>query len=208
MNIIKLKKVLKGDRTFDVFHKEMDPMKSKERKWDHQGALPKASAVLILLHDDGGEWKFPLIQRPTYDGTHSGQVSLPGGKYEEEDRNLINTAKRETFEEIGVPSEMVNVLGELSQLYVPPSNFNILPVVGMACEPLDLKIDLREVEEVYHILVKDLLNRDLRKQKKVKVGSNVKISVPCFEFGDVTVWGATAMILSEFAGILETMENE
>ena len=183
-------------------------MKERPRNWDHGGIPPKESAVLLLIYDDGGEWKFPLIQRPTYEGAHSGQVSLPGGKYEETDTDLIDTAKRETFEEIGVKPEIINVLGELSELYVPPSNFNIKPVVGMACDKLDLVIDQREVEEVYHVTVGDLLDKNLRVQRDIKVGANVRINVPCFDFGQTIVWGATAMILSEFAGILETLNHE
>ncbi len=207
MNIIKLKKALNSDIGYSHYRKEMDPLKHRPRTWDHQGAPPRESAVLILLYDDGGEWKFPLIQRPTYNGAHSGQISFPGGKYEKEDESLIHTAKREAHEEIGVKPEVVNVLGELTDLYVPPSNFNIRPVVAMACETPNITMDEREVEQVYHISVEDLLNKELRKQKDVKVGDNVRFNVPCFEFGQAIVWGATAIILEELAGILEEIKH-
>ena len=91
----------------------------------------RAGAVMILLYQDEGTVRFPIIQRPIYPGVHSGQMALPGGKREEEDTDLIGTALREMEEEIGVPANDVEVIGSLSSFYVAVSNFQILPVIGV-----------------------------------------------------------------------------
>ena len=84
---------------------------------------------MILLYEDNGEIKFPLIKRPDYAGTHGGQISLPGGKTEPGE-DSIQTALRETHEEIGISGGDVEVLGRLSEFHVIPSNYMITPVVG------------------------------------------------------------------------------
>ena len=89
----------------------------------------RPGSVLILLYEADGEIKFPLIKRPDYAGTHGGQVSLPGGKTEPGE-DSIQTALRETHEEIGIAGHDVEVLGRLSEFHVIPSNYMITPVVG------------------------------------------------------------------------------
>ena len=107
---------------------------------------PIPSAVLILFYkDDNGSIKFPLIQRPTYNGAHSGQIGLPGGKAEFNDANLIETAIRETHEEIGVQPELVNVIGKLSKLHITVSNFVVTPVVAYMEHRPKFVLDPKEV---------------------------------------------------------------
>jgi len=97
-------------------------------KFEHQ-LPPKPGSVLILLYEDEGKIKFPLTKRPEYLGAHAGQISLPGGKAEPGE-NYIQTALREGEEEIGVHSNELKVIGRLSDFFVIPSNFLIVPVVA------------------------------------------------------------------------------
>lgn len=187
---------------------KMDPMPKGARKFDDNRKTPRESAVLILLAKGQKGWHFPLIQRPKYDGVHSGQVALPGGKAEESDNSLIETALRESEEEIGVDRQSVTVLGQLSQIYIPPSNFNILPIVGYVNQKPIYTREEREVEAIYEPTTTDLINPLNRQQRDVNVSGGFKMKVPCFMFDQTLVWGATAMILSEFATIIENINHE
>src|SRR5579859_6428282 len=97
-------------------------------KFEHK-LPPKPGSVLILFYEDNGVIKFPLTKRPDYNGTHAGQVSLPGGKAEHQE-DFVQTALREAEEEIGVARKEVKVVGRLTDFFVIPSNFIITPVVG------------------------------------------------------------------------------
>lgn len=187
-------------------HVEMDPLRGQERSEMKQGRQPRQSAVLILCFNEGGKWKFPLIQRPTYEGTHSGQIALPGGK-QELGETYIETALREANEEIGVNSGRVQIIGELSDIYIPPSNFNVRPVIGVMDERTEYILDQREVVEVIEVSVDDLIDARCRRFAPIKVDRGTKIQMPCFDFGGKIVWGATAMILSEMAWVVNGMYN-
>ncbi|MEM6641535.1 MAG: CoA pyrophosphatase [Bacteroidota bacterium] len=163
----------------------------------------KEGAVLILLNQVSGQPRFPLIQRPEYDGVHSGQIALPGGKKESEDTSLIATAQRETEEEIGIDRHQIRIIGNLSPFYVAASNFNVLPVVGVLYEPAIFKADPREVQEIINPAIASLLDPKNRQEGERSVGGSFKLVSPQFLLEDKEVWGATAMILSEFESILQ-----
>jgi len=174
-------------------------------------APPVKSAVLLLFYpDDDGTIKFPLIQRPTYNGAHSGQISLPGGKHEENDRDLIYTALRETHEEIGIIPEHVEVAGCLTDLYISVSNFIVTPVIGFADKKPQFSIDPNEVDAVIETGLSALFDPYCRKHGTVIAGGKFKIQTPYFEIENKIIWGATAMMLSElcmiteFSGLLKT----
>src|SRR5690606_7847625 len=97
------------------------------------GFNPKQSAVIILLYPENDIWYNVLIKRPEYKGTHSGQIAFPGGRFEENDVTFDITALRECEEEIGVSRELITVLGKLTEIYIPPSNFMVHPYIGY-CE--------------------------------------------------------------------------
>ncbi|CAN5523560.1 CoA pyrophosphatase [soil metagenome] len=118
----------------------------------------KAGSVLILLYPSNGEIFIPLMQRPDYQGIHSGQISFPGGKKEEIDQDLIATALRETMEEIGVLEKDVTVLGTLTEMYIPASNFKVLPVVGYLNSHPYFVPDQYEVVKIIEASIKGLLN--------------------------------------------------
>jgi 8-oxo-dGTP pyrophosphatase MutT (NUDIX family) len=160
----------------------------------------RLSAVLIAFYMKAGKLHFPLIVRPDNSGVHSGQVALPGGKKDEDDKDLITTALREMEEEMGVIVPRETVLGELSHFFIPPSNFLVYPILAYLPEtPLFLP-NPTEVVRVLEIEVADFLQEDKRKQKVIQA-SYMKGEMPYYDLQDHTVWGATAMILSELRHI-------
>ena len=161
------------------------------------------AAVMILLYIRTGSWHTVLMKRPEYAGAHSNQISLPGGKSEESDANLQETALREIREEIGIDDKRIRILGNLSRLHIPVSGIEVLPVVGYYPEEPDFQPDPSEVAYLIEVPLEDLLNpRNTREKIRTLMCKLVK--VPYFEIGDEQVWGATAMILSEFLEVIRT----
>lgn len=163
---------------------------------------PKKGAVLILLYESKGIIKFPLIVRPVYDGVHSGQISLPGGGVNENDENLEDTALRETEEETGVFKNKIEVVGRLSNLYIPPSNYLVTPVVGIYHVKPKFIPDKKEVARIVEMDVEKIMDETLINEKKIKLSNGVSVLTPYFDLNGLIIWGATAMILSEFKTIL------
>lgn len=158
----------------------------------------RESAVLILLFPENNDFSFALIERQTYKGVHSGQISLPGGQVEKTDNSLQTTALRETEEEIGIPYSDVNIIGELSSLYIPPSNFNVKPFVGFIDYKPLFNPNFHEVKRIISVPLQELLHPDTATTKTICIHTGEQIDVPCFYPQQAIVWGATAMILNEF----------
>lgn len=156
-------------------------------------AIP--SAVLILLFRKDGDWSFFLTERSDSVEYHPGQLSLPGGA-QENGEPLETTALRETEEEIGVPPGAVNLLGELTTLFIPVSGFRVHPFVGWSNGELETAIDETEVAALHAIEMSALLDDSLvgREMRTIR---GVEVDVPYFHFRELKVWGATAAILSE-----------
>jgi 8-oxo-dGTP pyrophosphatase MutT (NUDIX family) len=161
------------------------------------------SSVLILFYPSvsRNEPTFVLIQRPEYNGVHGGQISLPGGRYEKEDKKLEITALRESREEVGVDPESVELIGRISDLYIPPSNFLVTPFIGITMHRPEFVPDPEEVAEIIEIPLKKLLDPKSRKTVKMKLFTGLSINAPCYEINGYRIWGATAMILSEMKEI-------
>lgn len=204
--IEKIKKALQLPLPGKIAQQKMLPLSTDPAR--EQGAINSATkqgSVLILLYPKLEKIWFPLMQRPDYNGVHGGQISLPGGKKEKQDKDFIATAIRETEEEIGVPASQISVVGVLSELYVSASNFTVLPVVGYCnTEPMFIP-NPYEVKEVIEFSTELLLAKGQASIKEISVGE-YKIKTPFFAVKDKVVWGATAMILSEFQAILEQVE--
>lgn len=166
----------------------------------------KLGGVMILLYPENGSVYFPLMERNKYPGVHSGQISLPGGKMETEDSDLIETAMRETNEEIGVPKAQMTVLGSLSELYIEASNFRVLPTVGYVDSKPTFVEDSREVVKLFQVDIQELINPNIRFTKQMKVSKNLELDIPYFDIQGQMVWGATAMMLSEFMTILNRIK--
>lgn len=163
----------------------------------------RPGGVMIMLYQKDQQWYFPLIQRPDYDGVHAKQMSFPGGKMDATDPDLIFTALRETREEIGVELDRGAVLGQLSDLFIVASNFNVSPTVAWMQDEASFVPDEYEVDEILEVRLADLMDNSKVKVKPIKISYGITIQAPYFELNDKVVWGATAMMLSEFKVILE-----
>jgi 8-oxo-dGTP pyrophosphatase MutT (NUDIX family) len=161
---------------------------------------PKPGSVLILLYEEDGHIRFPLIKRPEYIGAHSGQISLPGGKAEPGE-DAILTALREGEEEIGVDRQLVRVIGKLSDFFVIPSNFIVTPIIGTVINPV-FKPDAYEVSRIISCDLLDLLLEGAIREKEILAAGKYRLMAPHFEIEGEVVWGATAMMLNEFRTIL------
>ena len=160
------------------------------------------AGVLVLFYRKGEEIFIPFIRRNEYPGVHSGQISFPGGGREEHDRDITETALRETEEEIGVAKNLVNPIGRLSELFIPPSNFVVTPVVGFMEEIPDFRPDPSEVQNVLEVPLKALLHPDAVQQKEIEIFPEVRIQVPCYYIDCHVIWGATAMMISELLDVI------
>ena len=191
--------------------KLMAPSTSDKKRFNiKEGKNARLGAVLILIFPRDGKLFFPLIQRPEYDGVHAGQISFPGGKLEESDSDLIQTALRESNEEIGINNREVEVLGTLTDLYITVSNFKVRPVIGLVENVPDFIPDKSEVAKIIESDLDNIVNDNLRKEKEIIVERNLPdikfkhhLQAPYFDIDGHVVWGATAMILSEFSAILK-----
>lgn len=169
------------------------------RQSDH--AMKSSVLILIYPRTINERPSFVVILRPTYDGVHSGQISLPGGRFESTDKDLKFTALRETQEEIGIDPRKVRVIGQLTELYIPPSNYLVQPFVGFMDGIPDFLPQPEEVERIIEIPIEPLLDCKNLVMKEISVGGEF-FSVPAFVIDGITIWGATAMILNEFKEIL------
>ena len=183
-------------------HRKMAPYKRPEAKtvFDNPDINPKISAVALIFYPKNDSIHFCLTQRPDYNGTHGGQISFPGGKMEKIDTSLKNTALRETHEEVGIHPDGITILGELTQVYIPPSNFMVTPFIGYLDAEPTFKTN-HEVIEIIEPSINDLRNSNNLsiEQMNTKYG---KFKVPAYNFNDKIVWGATAVILSEFEALV------
>jgi len=198
---IKLTEPLPGSSA----HIKLAPYRKETLNTDFSKYNPKLASTLLLFYPSDQLIKFVLIQRPDYSGTHGGQISFPGGK-KEENESLMETAIRETNEEIGVESNAIKILGKLSQVYVPPSNFLITPYIGYLDFTPNFNPDPNEVTKVLEIELNELLKEDVIKEKIITVGAKtnnpMNINVPYLDLKNQVVWGATGVILSEFRDMM------
>ncbi|WP_299390129.1 CoA pyrophosphatase [uncultured Gelidibacter sp.] len=163
----------------------------------------KAGVMALFYPDVQQNTKLILILRKTYKGVHSAQVGFPGGKLEPNDPSLEYAALRETYEEIGVPFGAITVLRQMTELYIPPSNFTVYPFLGVTNEtPKFLKQD-DEVEDLIEVTFNDFINDEYVTSQRIMTSLNKEVEVPVFKLNGHTVWGATAMMLSEIKDLLK-----
>jgi len=188
-------------------HEKMTPYQRKSAKEALELNLqPRIAAVLILIYLKENTLFFTLTKRKKYNGHHSGQISFPGGK-NENDESIKETALRETEEEIGIEKNSISIIGKLTQVYVPPSNFIINPFIGYIDYSPQFEKQEREVESILEVPIEQLLDDCNVKIKKIPLTKyakkNIEMEAPYFELNKQIVWGATAVILSEFKDLLK-----
>ncbi len=185
----------------EIRMKELNSMMIEERN-------PRNAAVMMLFYPKKSTTHIALILRPEYEGVHSGQIALPGGKVEMQDQNYTETALRETQEEIGVPMNTVEVIKSLTKVYIPPSNFWVHPFMGFTEERPDFVLQKEEVAKVIEVPLAELLNEDNVTAQKLSTSYAENIEVPSFKLNSYVVWGATAMMLSELKMFLKISKEE
>jgi len=192
---------LPGQEAHNIFRAK--PIGDVRPRINHK-TPPRPGGVLVLLYEDDGIVKFPLIKRPDYPGAHGGQVSLPGGKAEPGE-DAVETALRECEEEIGVNRTEITVLGKLSNFFVLPSNYLVTPVIGcIDYKPL-FRPDPYEVDRILESTLMNVTRDDAVKEKEILAAGKYRMMAPHFEVDNEVVWGATAMMLNEFRVVLNQL---
>ncbi len=177
----------------------------KMKTMDWSAINPKKAAVLMLVYPKDGQAILTLIERNSYKGVHSSQIAFPGGKMESFDTSELDTALRETEEEIGVPREQIVFASAFTEVYIPPSNFCVWPFLGYCMHTPLFIPDSREVASIIELPLADLLNDNKTEIKRMATSYSESVDVPVFNVGEHAVWGATAMMLSELKDVLKSV---
>lgn len=163
----------------------------------------RKSAVIVLLYRNGESFSVPLLKRHDYKGNHSGQIGLPGGKHDDTDGELVNTALRELNEETGLDQNDIEILGALTPVFIPVSSFYVQPFVGVYTgKEIVFNIDAREVKHLITLDINLLKDESIVTEGGIVSGEGYKVKTPYFSVEGEVVWGATAMILSEFKALI------
>lgn len=175
-----------------------------ERRPDLGKAFPnerRVAAVLALLYPMNDRVCCALIRRPSYPGVHGGQIAFPGGQVESEDRDLLHTALREAWEEVGIKAEKVQRPTELTRLYIPPSRYEVVPFLGLSDRRPDFILQTSEVDELIELPLEELLKPKVYGEVSVHTTRGL-LNVPAYQWRDEIIWGATAMIVAEISDLL------
>lgn len=189
----------------EVAHRKLAPlMRIKELEKMNIGELqPNEAGVMAVFYPGtDGNTHLVLILRKTYQGVHSNQIGFPGGRVEEYDKDLEETALRETEEEVGIPQQEIKVIKKLSRLYIPPSNFWVQPYLGIMENTPKLIPQESEVEEILEVRLSDFLDDANRITQNLSTSYAKNIEVPAYKLNGHIVWGATGMMLSEIREML------
>lgn len=201
--IEKLRANMAGDLPGNIAHNEMmsyaraQAYEVRTSRTDY-----REGAVLMMLYPHEEVYFTSLIVRPDYDGVHSGQIAFPGGAKEKQDADLMQTALRETHEEVGVHSSAIQIIGALSEIYIPPSNFLVQPYIGVLTERPVFAADEFEVAEILEEPISTFLSPKAVQDMIVNLHTGKQLDVKAFNVQGHTVWGATAMMLAEFRALM------
>lgn len=163
----------------------------------------RKACVMMLLYPKHDKPHLILIIRNSYKGVHSSQIGFPGGKTEEFDASLEDTALRETFEEIGISKEKINIVRSFTEIYIPPSNFKVYPFLGYSTEELTFIPNDREVFGLIELPLSVLLNDKNLVSKTLSTTYMEEVDVPAFKFEEHYIWGATSQMLNELKEVIK-----
>lgn len=201
--VVKIKHLdLLGEKS----HSKMSPpyrLELVKKMKEHAKTAKHAGVMALFYPNTKRETHLVLILRKTYKGVHSAQVGFPGGKYEDDDKDLMQTAIRETEEEVGVPNTIVEIIKPMSPLYIPPSNFMVHPYIAVSEQTPKFVKQEDEVEDIIEVRLTDFLNESNILTTRVPTSFNVEVDVPAFKLNNHIVWGATAMMLGEIKDLLK-----
>jgi 8-oxo-dGTP pyrophosphatase MutT (NUDIX family) len=195
-----LQKQLQQPLPGQLSHAKMAPSNRLENELK-PNERTKRSAVLILFYPYQDQIYVPLILRPKYDGVHAGQMAFPGGRYENMDKDLTQTALREAQEEIGIKAADAVIIGQLTQIYIPPSNFTALPVIGFLPYRPDFYPDSREVDTVFEVNINEMTDEKNIGTMNMTI-RGVEIQAPYYDIQTNKIWGATAVMISELLDVM------
>jgi 8-oxo-dGTP pyrophosphatase MutT (NUDIX family) len=165
----------------------------------------RLSAVMLLLYREEETWHLLAIRRTEDGHAHSGQIGFPGGRKEESDESMLQTALRETYEEIGIAADQIQVLGALSPVYVVVSNFNVFPFVGYLPDSVSFRLSPNEVQAVLKIPLNELFAQETKVLTEVVSPAfpEIRRKVNAYKVMDeVIIWGASAIMIAELELLL------
>jgi len=171
-----------------------------------QSNTARKAGVMVLFYGFDS-LNIALIRRTIDGSVHSGQIAFPGGEKERIDKDLLDTAKRELQEEIGVKEDNYEVVKKLTDIYIPPSNFYVQPFLAVCHREPEFFKQKSEVAEVVQVPIVQLLDDSHLINTKLRSAYNTEIEVPAFKFGEHIVWGATAMILNEVRDLVKQVQQ-
>jgi len=206
LDIEQLKQRLKQPLPGVTSHLKMAPVNRVQEFNNLSNIIPlaKNSAVLILLFPDNGKLKTVFIQRSVYDGVHSGQISFPGGKVETTDKDFEATALRETFEEIGVKPKAIEIIGQLTDCFISPSNFLVKVFAGYTTQKPIFIPDKKEVQSILEVDMDEFYDsNNIAEKEFYSTSRKTAVFAPCYLVNGMEIWGATAMMLSELLDVLK-----
>lgn len=203
INLIKLQ--IENHLPGEASHLPMSPLgRGRSSQLIQSVSEYKKSSVALILLEQKNDLNIVLTRRATYKGVHSNQISFPGGREESFDLSPIDTAIRETKEEIDFDLSNADRLGKLSDVFIPVSKFLVRPFVFHTDQELIYRNN-REVVETFTLPINQLLDNRSVSTMKVEVLQGVFMDVPCFSVGEYQIWGATAIMLNELKEVVKNV---
>jgi 8-oxo-dGTP pyrophosphatase MutT (NUDIX family) len=201
-DIFKLALLLKQELPGHSAHRKMIPtFPGDAPEYFNHGKQLRDAAVLIALFEEENRLKTVFIERMPDPGPHSGQIAFPGGRIENADKDLIDTAIREAFEETGISAGRENVIGTLTPVQIPISGFSVLPVICVLGKKPEF---IRCEVEVQSVFTADLIMLLEHETIRNIVARGINIDAPCFVYDEKIIWGATAMVLRELKEVMSS----